>query len=129
MKNSREFKFKDNHLLFICPFCGNRTIYPVLNVQRDTYKCKKCDKSTKGVFRHRPVVMKTIYGKEIQVTLKEISCHQAIFQVLNNNDVQYIKIGEEVRLICGGNPDFLPMTRCIVQSNEKGWVGIKKSIQ
>ena len=72
--------------------------------------------------------MKTENGKQIQVTLREISPQGAIFQALNREDVEHLTIGQEVRLINNLNPDFLPRTRCIVQSNDGGWVGIQKAI-
>lgn len=125
----REFRLQNNCLLFICPSCGKRTIYPTLNVQRDTYECPKCGKLTRSVFKRRPVIMKTEQGNKVQVTLREISSGGAIFQVLNNKDVKHIKIGQQVRLMCSLNQDFLPRTKCLVQSNDEGWVGLKKVVK
>ena len=126
--NTRGFRLQNNRLIFICPSCGKRKIYPTLDVQRDSYECQECGKLTKSVFKHSPVAMKTENGKQIQVRLREISPQGAIFQVLNREDLGYLTIGQEVRLINSLNPDFLPRTRCIVQSNDGGWVGIQKAI-
>ena len=126
--NTRGFRLKNNRLIFICPSCGKRSVYPTLDVQRESYECRECGKLTKSVFKHRPVAMKTELGKQIQVTLREISAQGAIFQVLNRKDVKHITIGQEVRLVDSLNPDFLPRTKCIVQSNDGESVGIQKVI-
>ena len=126
MKNN-EFRVQNNRLLFICPSCRKRTIYPVLDVQRSSYKCQRCGISTRIAYNRTPVALKTNQGKEIQVTLQEISPRGAIFQVLHEKDADYLKIGQEVYLICSRNKDFVPEARCIIQSNGEGWVGLNKT--
>ncbi len=126
--NTRGFRVQNNRLIFICPSCGRKTVYPSLDVQRDLYECQECGTVTKSVFKHRPVTVKTEHGQQIQVTLREISPQGAIFQALNRKDLEHITIGQEVRLIDSLNPDFLPRTRCIVQSNDGGRIGIHKAI-
>lgn len=123
---TKEFRLQDNRLLFICPHCGKRTIYSVFSVQRNTYKCERCSKLTRSVFRRNAVALKTHKGQKIQVTLQEISPSGDVFQVLNDKDSQYIKIGEEVKFICSWDIDSATKTRCIVQSNDSGWVGLRK---
>lgn len=125
--SSKEFRIlPDSRLLFICPSCKKRTVYNVLNIQRNTYKCQRCGFSTRTMFNRRPVALKTKQGKEIQVRLREISPRGAIFQLLNDKDSQFIKIGGEVRLLCKWNPNLVPRSKYLVQSNDENWIVVKK---
>ena len=117
----------DNRLPFVCPNCSKRKIYPILNIQRNAIRCQSCGTSTRCVFKHRPVILRTKEGKKIDVILCDISSTGVGFEVQNGRDARVIKMGQEVLLTCDWNPGLIPKARFIVKSINGYKIGVKKA--
>lgn len=117
----------DNRLLFVCPTCSKRKIYPILNIHRNVIRCQSCGAFTRCVFKRRPVILRTKEGKKIDVILFDISLKGVGFEVQNARDARVIKIGQEVMLTCDWNPGLIPMAWFIVKSINGYKIGVKKA--
>lgn len=117
----------DNRLLFVCPKCSKRKIYPILNIQRNVIRCQGCGTFTRCVFKHRPVILRTKGGKNIDVFLRDISSTGVGFEVQNGRDARLIKMGQEVMLTCDWNPGLIPKARFIVKSINGYRIGVIKA--
>jgi DNA-directed RNA polymerase subunit RPC12/RpoP len=116
----------DNRLLFVCPSCSKRRIYPILTIQRSAIRCQSCGAFTRCVFKQRPVILRTREGKKIQVFLLDISSTGVGFEVQNSRDARALRMGQVVMLTCDWNPGLIPEARFIIKSISGYKIGVAK---
>lgn len=122
---TKEFRVRNNRLLFKCPFCGKGRTYTILNIRRKTIKCWDCREMTRCLFNRRPeqresqsgmLALKTREGKEIEVMIRDISSRGVGLEVRKGKDARLIRKGQEVSLACNWNPAMIPKSRFKVQN-------------
>ncbi|MGI9537329.1 MAG: hypothetical protein ACR2PB_09675 [Desulfocapsaceae bacterium] len=122
---TKEFRVKDNRLLFKCPYCGKRRNFTILNNRRKTIKCWDCQGMTRCVFNRRPeprepqsglLTLKTLEGKEIIVMMRDISSRGVGFEIMKGKDARRIRRGQEISLTCNWSPAMIPKARFRVQN-------------
>lgn len=117
----------DNRLLFVCPSCGSRKIYPILNIQRTAIRCQNCGISTRCAFTRRPMTLVTTEEKKIEVVLCDLSASGVGFEIQDGREARGIRIGQKIRLICEWNPGLLPEAQFIVKSVKGYKIGVEKA--
>ena len=130
---TKEFRVRDNRLLFKCPFCGKRRNYTLLNTRQKTIKCDDCGEMTRCVFNRRPelresqsgmLTLKTREGKELPVMMRDISSRGIGFDVLKGKDLRLIRKGQEISLTSNWSPAMIPRSRFRVQNINGFRVGV-----
>ena len=117
----------DNRLLFVCPNCSKRKIYPILNIHRNAIRCQSCGTSTRCALTRRPITLKTKEGKKIEVVLSDITSKGVGFEVQNGRDARAIRMGQNVMLICEWNPGLIPKMQFIIRSIKGYKIGVEKA--
>ncbi len=130
---TKEFRVRDNRILFKCPYCGKRRNYTLLNVRRKTLKCDGCREMTRCLFNRRPelresqsgiLTLKTRDGKEIQVMMRDISARGIGFEVQKGKDLRLLRRGHEISLESNWSPALIPKSRFRVQNINGFRVGV-----
>ena len=132
---SKEFKVLNNRLLFKCPNCGKRRNYTILNLRRKTIRCVTCGEQTRCTFDRRPEARQNIsgllklgtrQGKEIEVTIRDMSSKGLGFEVRKGKDARIMKVGQQVTISCQWNPGMIPKAQYVVQYISGFRIGLKK---
>ncbi len=130
---TKEFRVRENRLIFKCPFCAKRRNHTILNVRRKNIKCESCGELTRCLFNRRPeqresqggkLTLKTREGKEIAVMMRDISSRGIGLELLKGKDVRLIKKGQEISLACNWSPALIPRARFRVQNINGFRVGV-----
>ena len=122
---TKEFRIRDNRLIFKCPHCGYRRNYTLFNVRRKNIKCDGCGDKIRCLFNRRPelresqsglLTVKTRDGKEIIVMMRDISAMGIGFEVQKGKDLRLIKKGQEISCTSDWNPRMIRKSRFKVQN-------------
>ncbi len=122
---TKEFRIRDNRLIFKCPRCGYRRNYTLFNVRRKNIKCDGCGDKIRCLFNRRPelresqrglLTVKTRDGKEITVMMRDISSMGIGFEVQKGKDLRSIKKGQEISCTSDWNPRMIRKSRFKVQN-------------
>ena len=125
MAKTKEFKVQDRRLLFKCPFCGARKTSIIPDIRRKTIRCHNCGEMTRCIFNRRPeqrayhagkLTLTTRDGREVEVTLKDLSSRGIGFELPTGKSLKMLKVGHEIHLTCGWNPNLLSESRYVVRN-------------
>ena len=125
MPKTKEFKIQDRRLLFKCPSCGARRNSIIPDIRRKTIRCHNCGEMTRALFNRRPeqrvhhagkLTLKTRDGREVEVTLKDLSSKGIGFELPTGKSLKLLTVGHENHLTCSWNSNLLPDTRYVVRN-------------
>jgi len=135
MPKTKEFKIQDRRLLFKCPSCGARRNSIIPDIRRKTIRCHNCGEMIRAVFNRRPeqrahqagkLILKTRDGRELEVTLKDLSSKGIGFELATGKSLRHLSVGHEINLSCSWNPNLLSQSRYVVRNINGLRVGAEK---
>ena len=135
MPKTKEFKIQDRRLLFKCPSCGARRNSIIPDIRRKTIRCHSCGETIRAVFNRRPeqrahqagkLILKTRDGRELEVTLKDLSSKGIGFELATGKSLRHLSVGHEINLSCSWTPNLLSQSRYVVRNINGLRVGAKK---
>ena len=135
MPKTKEFKIQDRRLLFKCPSCGARRNSIIPDIRRKTVRCHNCGEITRCLFNRRPdqrvyhagkLILKTRDGREVEVTLKDLSSRGIGFELPTGKSLKLLSVGHEINLTCSWNPNLIPDARYVVRNINGLRIGAEK---
>lgn len=135
MPKTKEFRVQDRRLLFKCPSCGARRTSIIPDIRRKSIRCHNCGEITRAIFNRRPeqrvyhagkLTLKTREGRELEVTLKDLSSKGIGFELPTGKALKLLKVGHEIHLTCAWNSSLLPDPRYVVRNINGLRVGAEK---
>ena len=135
MPKTKEFKVQDRRLLFKCPACGARRTQIIPDIRRKSIRCHNCGEMIRAVFNRRPeqrvyhagkLTLKTRDGRELEVTLKDLSSRGIGFELPTGKSLKLLSVGHEIHLTCSWNPNLIPDARYVVRNINGLRIGAEK---